>query len=249
MKALKELNLVKIGNWSRCDNLIDFQINDEMNLNIPNVLYAFVVQGSATRYIAYIGKTTQTLGKRFYGYHRGNGKSTNNKVHNFIKEELIENNSVEIWALFDDLPLMWNNISINLSAGLEDSMINKLKPRWNGSKSSSEKFESEALFEDNKIIYPVEEKILIAKTYYKSGYVNVSVKNSSYLGKHNEEIEIYLGNKNIPIISKINRSALSNRSVRISANVASIRDYYQANYQEGDYATLTVLSTHTIRIA
>lgn len=72
MKKLEELKLIPIGRWEiQVDKLV-YVIENDKHLNTPNSLYAFVVNESQNEYIAYIGKTTQTLGSRFYGYCRGN---------------------------------------------------------------------------------------------------------------------------------------------------------------------------------
>ena len=248
MKKLEELKLIPIGRWEiQVDKLV-YVIENDKHLNTPNSLYAFLVNEPLNEYITYIGKTTQTLGSRFYGYCRGNGKSTNNKVHHKIKEQLNLNNTVNIWALLDDSPLSWGNYNINLAAGLEDALISKLKPIWNGSKTSSEALEEDTLLEENNEIYPLDEQTKLQHAYYNQGYVNISTKNSPFLGKHGEEILIYLGDAVDPIISKIDRNATKNGSVRISTNLRPIREYYQSKYYIGDFAIIKIIGRNQIQI-
>jgi len=248
MKKLEELKLIPIGRWEiQVDELV-YVIENDLHLNTPNSLYAFVVSEPQNEYIAYIGKTTQTLGGRFYGYCRGNGISTNNKVHQKIKDQLNLNNNVTIWALLDDSPLSWGIYNINLAAGLEDALISKIKPIWNGSKTSSETLEEDTLLDDNDDIYPLEEQTKLQHAYYNNGYVNISTKNSPFLGKHGEQIFVFLGDNKEPILSKIDRNANRNGSVRISTNLRPIREYYQSKYYIGDFALIRIIGRNQIEI-
>ncbi len=101
---------------------------------------------------------------------------------------------------------------------------------------------------DNEEIYPLEEKILLEQTYYNKGSVNISTKNSPFLGKQGEEILIYLGDAEKPIISKIDRTAKENGSIRISTNLRPIRDYYQLKYYIGDFALIRIIGRNQIQI-
>lgn len=97
---------------------------------VPNTLYAFCCGDE----VLYIGKTTQTLAKRFVGYcDPGNGRATNYKCHKGIRELLSQDKEVRILVLPSDPSLKWNGIEINLAAGLEDSLVETFRPKWNGS--------------------------------------------------------------------------------------------------------------------
>lgn len=109
----------------------------------PNSLYAFVCEGE----VLYIGKTTQSLHKRFAGYcDPGNGRATNWKCHQGIKKLIAKGKTVRILVLPQTIPLEWGGYPVNLSAGLEDALVKAFKPAWNGSNA---KFlsESEAIEE------------------------------------------------------------------------------------------------------
>lgn len=94
-----------------------------------NVLYAFV-SGSE---VLYVGKTTQSLKKRLYGYQNPSPtQKTNVKGNAFLKEILDFGGAVEIFALPDHGLLHFGDFHLNLAAGLEDSLIAKLQPKWNG---------------------------------------------------------------------------------------------------------------------
>lgn len=98
--------------------------------DVPNTLYAF----NSGEEVLYIGKTTQTLKKRFVGYcDPGNGRATNYKCHKGIRELLSRGEEVRILVLPSDSSLKWNGIKTNLAAGLEDNLVKTFKPKWNGS--------------------------------------------------------------------------------------------------------------------
>ena len=68
-----------------------------------------------------------------YGYQNpGPTQYTNVKGNKFISEILLAGGGVEIFALPDNGLLHFGDFHINLSAGLEDSLIAKLQPKWNG---------------------------------------------------------------------------------------------------------------------
>ena len=97
---------------------------------VPNTLYAFSCEDE----VLYIGKTTQTLSKRFVGYcDPGKGRATNYKCHKGIRDLLQRGKKVRILVLPSDPWLKWNGIEINLAAGLEDQLVKTFKPKWNGS--------------------------------------------------------------------------------------------------------------------
>jgi hypothetical protein len=94
-----------------------------------NILYAFISDGE----VLYIGKTTQALQKRLYGYQKpGPTQFTNIKGNKLLKEILAKSKSVDIYALPDDGLHHIGAFHLNLAAGLEDSIIATLKPKWNG---------------------------------------------------------------------------------------------------------------------
>lgn len=92
------------------------------------ILYAFVSE----RTVLYIGKTVRPLKQRLYGYRRPVAtQSTNLKGHRLIREVLASGQPVEVYALPDHGLLYYGGFHINLAAGLEDSLVAKLKPAWN----------------------------------------------------------------------------------------------------------------------
>ena len=91
------------------------------------MLYAFV----SRRQVLYVGKTTQALDKRMYGYQKpGAGQRTNLAVNAKIAETLATR-SVDIFALADTGSQRRGSFVISLTASLEDAIIRELSPPWN----------------------------------------------------------------------------------------------------------------------
>ena len=131
MEELLRLQFRYLGDWKEENGVIDYDVENNAGLDIPNSLYAFVIKEGRASQIGYIGKTTQTLERRLYKYSRGNGQNTNSRVHNLILASLRGSKTIEIWAFTDNSLLSWGGFNINLAAGLEDDMIMKLNPIWN----------------------------------------------------------------------------------------------------------------------
>ena len=67
-----------------------------------------------------------------YGYQNpGATQSTNIKGNKFIRESLSGGSAVEVHALPDNGLLYYGGFHVNLAAGLEDSLVAQLKPKWN----------------------------------------------------------------------------------------------------------------------
>ena len=80
----------------------------------------------------YIGKTTQQLRKRLYGYQNPRvTQTTNVRGNKAIAEALVSESLIEVFVLPDNGLLRFGGFHLNLAAGLEDSLINDLRPRWN----------------------------------------------------------------------------------------------------------------------
>jgi hypothetical protein len=99
-----------------------------------NVAYAFV-SGSTVKYV---GKTTQSLQRRMFGYQRPNvDQRTNWRNRIAIIDLLKKGHKVDILALADTGLLRYGSFHLNLAAGLEDSIIATIKPEWNGGRTSA----------------------------------------------------------------------------------------------------------------
>lgn len=100
----------------------------EAHASASKVLYAFVSGGD----VVYVGKTTKTLKERLYGYQNpGSTQFTNIRGNAEILKALLAGKNVEVFALPDNGLLKYGGFLLDLAAGLEDSIINELKPAWN----------------------------------------------------------------------------------------------------------------------
>jgi len=235
-EQLIDLNFSVIGFWKKSNEGLSYEVLDNKHneFEIDNSLYVFFDKENDR--ILYVGKTTQTLKKRFYGYIRGNGQSTNSKIHNKLVKE--RSKKILILSLNDVLPFNWGIYNINLAAGLEDSMIEIENPLWNGKCSETEINEESSIENHSKII----DKFFIvtlSKTYFEIGSINVPLKKSDLLGKHDDIITIELSKDNKQITTQINRNAVKNRSVRINQN-KEIKEYYNKFYNMGDKVKIII---------
>jgi hypothetical protein len=79
-----------------------------------NVLYAFMVDGV----LLYVGKTTQPLKKRMYGYQNPSKTQSTN-----IVAAMGEGRRLEIYALLDSDLWQLGGFHVNMAAGLEDAIV------------------------------------------------------------------------------------------------------------------------------
>ncbi len=88
--------------------------------------------------VLYIGKTAQTINKRFVGYRNpGKGQATNSKCHREIERRIGRKRTIRILVFPDPSMLFYGSFSINLAAGLEDALVAHFQPPLNGMKTSS----------------------------------------------------------------------------------------------------------------
>jgi len=91
-----------------------------------NVLYAFIYEDN----VMYIGKTTLGIERRLFGYCKpGKRQRTNIECKCNILQ--LPNKSVEILVFIGTNKFQCGDFSFNMAAGLEDSLIKKIKPTWN----------------------------------------------------------------------------------------------------------------------
>jgi hypothetical protein len=126
MKRLIDNGFRPVGRWTMLDGCIRIALTELAN--VSNILYAFVANDE----VLYVGKTTQKLQARLYGYQNpGPRQSTNIKANHLISELLNAGQSVEILALPDNGLLRFGIFHLNLAAGLEDSIVRTIRPKWN----------------------------------------------------------------------------------------------------------------------
>jgi hypothetical protein len=126
LDKLKKIGFEHVGTWTISENKIFPNLT--FAHKIRNALYSFVI-GKEVRYI---GKTTQELQRRLYGYmNPGPTQHTNINNNKKIREELKAGKVIKIFALVKTEPLVYRGMVINIAAGLEDNLIREIKPMWN----------------------------------------------------------------------------------------------------------------------
>lgn len=126
LQRLIDIGFRKIGEWKITEGRIVAVLDAEAESR--NILYAFESESE----VLYIGKTTQPLRIRMYGYQNpGPTQSTNIRNNASLKAHLASGRAVSILVLPDHGLLKYGGFHLNLAAGLEDSVVSQLKPKWN----------------------------------------------------------------------------------------------------------------------
>jgi len=255
MNRILEIGFRNVGRWELVDGNLIYKLTSLMNNK--NILYAFISDDQ----IKYIGKTTQPLKKRMYGYKNpGPTQSTNIRNNANIKSLLSEGKQVDIFALPDNGLLHYGAFHLNLAAGLEDNLIAKIQPEWNSVRSvitAADKpvednrknltIEVDSLLtvinDDNSRVY----ERTIAETYYDQGFFNVSVGFEKYFGDDRSIIEIYLAETDVVLYGLIDRTANKNGTPRIRG-AKGLKDWFQGNFKVLDTMYIVILSKNSIKI-
>lgn len=126
LEQLKRVGFRRIGEWKLDADVLSCAIDDP--LPGSRVLYAFV-EGQQ---VLYIGKSVRTLQKRLQGYARpGHSQRTNLRANALIRETLGSERRVEVYAFVDPAEMTYAGMPVNLAAGLEDGLIDSIRPPWN----------------------------------------------------------------------------------------------------------------------
>ena len=129
---LSNFGFVEVGEWVTDKNSscgINFKLN---RYEDDRVLYAFVVEGEV-KYVGICKSDSTTLKKRMKRYiqNRTLSNSTNTRIIEKIKECLEKKGKVKIFGLKPILPLTYQDLGIDLVAGLEIPLIKELNSPWN----------------------------------------------------------------------------------------------------------------------
>lgn len=253
------IDFSEIGTWRLDGDDLDYALQDERQSEIaammraPNALYAFVRDSQ----ILYIGKTARSLRNRFRGYRRpGARQRTNLKCNRRIRELLNDGAEVRILCFVPISQLRYGDFEINLAAGLEDALIRRINPPWNGGDTGialSETAEREEAEEDDVGVLlapPAKSEtrfsIVLGQTYYQRGLINLGAAPSALLGADGEVILITFEDGWPPLTSEINRRANRSGGVRIVRNVRPMAEWFQAHFNEGDVVTFQVNDANSL---
>lgn len=242
---LREIGFIEVGAWHIADSapMLGDPLDDRARLILEGspALYAHVVSGE----VMYVGKTTQKLRKRLQGYIKpGNGLATNRRCHDNLLKALSEGRNAATFGCIPVDQMSFAGFRINLAAGLEDSIIERLSPPWNGGKGNEKRTESSEIEEDLSLAGSGVEAVRVrpaslggfdiklGKTYWNTGFMNPGNDVSHLLGKDGDEVLIQLGLGGRSIMRTIDRRANTNASPRIYGG-AEVRDWWQRHFQPG----------------
>ena len=126
MMSLADIGFRKDGYWLFENGNLKVMIDAEGSTT--NILYCFVVDGEPM----YVGKTVQSLERRMYGYQNpGPTQNTNCRINRNLVDVLSNGSVVELYVLPDRGLIRFGRFHLNLAAGLEDSIVAILSPKWN----------------------------------------------------------------------------------------------------------------------
>jgi hypothetical protein len=201
MQKLLEIGFVPTGNWSIAAN----QIQPELvcHQQATNLIYCFVVNAVPV----YFGITRNALSIRMYQYaNPGKSQSTNIRINELIKNELQAQSTVEIFTFIDKGLLKFGDFAINLSLGLEETLISRYNTSWNvrgnnrigeilAQLQEDQLIKEETSPENNsreleQTCFPIN----VIATYFKAGFINIPKEYSQYFGEERDSISVIFGN-------------------------------------------------------
>ncbi len=245
MNRLLEIGFEPAGHWLLERDTLKLELT--RHASQANILYAFVCDGQ----VKYVGKTTRTLLMRMAGYKNpAKTQTTNINNNQRIRDMLAMGVVVEILALPDNGLLHYGQFHLNLAAALEDDIIKKIDPEWNGGKVEELQSNHSVILDDELNFVPSFSGMFtfrLQPTYYRSGFFNVGVTYQKYLGTDSEMIELFLGDETKPVLGTINRRANLNGTPRIMGGTR-LRDWFKAQADVMDLIAVQVLSPTSIRL-
>lgn len=252
MNRLLDIGFELAGHWFLVEGKLKYELLRHSTQR--NILYAFVRDGE----VMYVGKTIRTLATRMAGYRDpGPSQTTNVNNNRRISEILASGQAVEILALPDNGLLHYGSFHVNLAAGLEDDIIRKLDPPWNGGRpEEATKAISVPLPTAPATPEPEEPqpsfletfRFKLQPTYYRTGFFNIGVSAQKFLGADGATVELYLEEGVKPVLGMINRRANTNGTPRIMGGTG-LRDWFQLRARELDEIAVQVLSPTALRLA
>ncbi|EBA05823.1 hypothetical protein SSE37_22407 [Sagittula stellata E-37] len=257
---LTVLGFVELGEWVEVDGLLDVRIPDETRdvaqaiMTEPNALYAFADGVD----ILYIGKTTRGLTKRFRTYRRpGASQRTNLKCNAKLRDLIAAERRPKVYGFAPVSHLSYGAFEINLAAGLEDSLIRRICPPWNGAEGGRTETESEMRERaDDMPEHPPPETdakaerfhIVLRPSYYRKGILNVGEGPSSHLGRDRDPLTVAFTDGTPPLTTRINRTANASGNVRLVGNNRLLADWFQEHFFENDRIVLEVQGPNRITL-
>lgn len=256
---LRAVGFQQIATWQSIGQGIGLKTDEARQdeilalLTASNALYSFCV-GDEVRYI---GKTARSLKRRLYGYCKpGPTQSTNLRCNKAIRDALARGETIDVLALVPITELQFAGFEINLAAGLEDALIRRFDPPWNGGgkgKAMTETAQTEAEQEGAAALGPTlpetgEFAITLGPTYYEKGVVNPGVKASALLGEEGRTLVVQFSDGTPSVATRIDRRANANGSVRFLGGNGAIADWFQANFKPGEVVRACVHGPYAVEL-
>lgn len=90
-------------------------------------------------------------------------------------------------------------------------------------------------------------RLKLGKTYFNKGFFNLGVDVERHLTYKEGPITILVGEEKRSLPGRISRAANQNGTPRIYGH-AALRDWFQANYRQGQYVQVVILTPDRIWI-
>lgn len=250
VEDFKRIGFIDIGEWQldatgRIALSLASQEAADLTL-IPNACYAFTERVD----VRYIGKTTQGIRKRFYHYaNPRQNQSTNVRCNRNIREAIAEGKVISVLGFVPTTDLRVGEFRLNLAAGLEDDLIARFAPPWNGRErgrvvTETAEIESDDLgipsgphVSDPALLEAVF-TVTLTDWYQRNGVFNVTTAASVHLGAHGDPVTISFGDRSPPVATFINRVSNPNGAVRIRC--VEMREWFAAKCIPGDRLSCTI---------
>jgi len=127
---LNNCGFVEVGKWKLKESLKSGVAFELYEFKEQRVVYAFVVDDEV-KYIGVCDNPSTTLKNRMSRYQGLQGGGTNERVAKKMKGCLKGKKDVKIFALKPQSTLQYKGLNVDLVKGLENPLIEKLKPEWN----------------------------------------------------------------------------------------------------------------------
>lgn len=90
-------------------------------------VYAYAVDGV----VMYVGSAQRGLHGRLRRYEISRTLRTSARIRTEVLKSLANGCEVEVYLLPEPPAISWNGLPVNLIAGIEEGLIQALKPAWN----------------------------------------------------------------------------------------------------------------------
>lgn len=145
-----------------------------------------------------------------------------------------------------------------MAGGLEDALLRKFDPPWNGSNkgsviTESAEIETDQLGKDGS--YPEDDtmppeigrfSISLGQTYYSKGTINPGIKVSHLFGATDDLMTVRFSDGTPSVSTRIDRRANKSGAVRLVGSNQYIADWFQKYFQLGDQVTAKITGPYQI---